>query len=237
MVNKEGGIAMDHLHKVQRFLIIAVLFISVISAVTVFADKPGTCKKPDGGTFCKGSTGTCYCDSLCLKYNDCCSDFKDVCNDVVINSTKPYCGDGYINQPEETCDGKQFNPGGVLQTCQTFGFDSGYLSCEKDCVISLKNCYDYDNQSNQSCIDSDGGINLFVSGTVYKNGTKISDHCIGSGEQKGYLTEYYCDGNEIQDVMYGPNEGCQECVGGACITPKPQPIKKNDVLNWITNNC
>ncbi len=42
---------------------------------------PGSCKNPSGGNYCgKKSPDNCWCDNLCVQYNDCCEDKKQVCD-------------------------------------------------------------------------------------------------------------------------------------------------------------
>ena len=36
----------------------------------------------DSGCDGQGVDGTCYCDSLCNEFGDCCSDYKDVCGEL-----------------------------------------------------------------------------------------------------------------------------------------------------------
>jgi hypothetical protein len=44
------------------------------------ADAPGSCRDAAGASLCNGvGAGSCYCDSLCQSYGDCCSDYQAVC--------------------------------------------------------------------------------------------------------------------------------------------------------------
>ncbi|GEM_PF-2870364 len=75
------------------FPIFLILF--SISAFSVYADKPGSCLK-DGSKYCdKQSPDGCFCDSVCTQYGDCCSDYKQTCQDQV--SAPPLCGTGSTN--------------------------------------------------------------------------------------------------------------------------------------------
>ncbi|MBI4452563.1 hypothetical protein HY637_03980, partial [Candidatus Woesearchaeota archaeon] len=41
----------------------------------------GSCKNPNGGTYCGfgSGTGECFCDDACTQFGDCCFDYKDIC--------------------------------------------------------------------------------------------------------------------------------------------------------------
>ena len=72
------------LKRVKRTLFISLLislYLMALSVSVVFA-LPGTCKNPNGGTYCGQHSGVsdCYCDPpTCVTYGDCCDDYTSVC--------------------------------------------------------------------------------------------------------------------------------------------------------------
>lgn len=74
----------------------------------------------------------------------------------------------------------------------------------------------------RDCIDTDGGINLTLRGTVTDRrlGRDFTDVCTNSG-----LTEYYCQNNSVQSIVRTCPSGC---VAGACrgAVPVLQPALK-----------
>lgn len=48
----------------------------------------------------------------------------------------PLCGDGFINQVGESCDGSEL----AGQTCESFGLGAGTLSCSSDCTFNTTGC-------------------------------------------------------------------------------------------------
>lgn len=82
----------------------------------------------------------------------------------------------------------------------------------------------------QICIDSDGGKDYYLKGhTIYNNEYKTDDICYGN-----YLHESYCkDNSSSQEIYLCPN-GCKD---GACIAETVKQITKQDVINWVDQNC
>ncbi|NIO20356.1 MAG: DUF2341 domain-containing protein [Candidatus Aenigmarchaeota archaeon] len=90
----------------------------------------------------------------------------------------------------------------------------------------------------EECIDSDGGKNYYVKGTVTKGTQSLSDHC----NEDGTLTEKYCENNEIKAEKMNCSEG-YECSDGKCAVKEPEPGVSWYYPNWpyrqmisITNN-
>ena len=59
---------------------------------------------------CGGFAGSCWCDSYCTGYGDCCADFVDDCPDVAADASgsDDYGMDGmygYAPPMDGTCDG------------------------------------------------------------------------------------------------------------------------------------
>ena len=120
------------------FLFLFSLSISLVNA------KDGTCKNPNGATYCgqKSGVSNCYCDEACTGYNDCCTDYNDTCVNKFTQVSKnsgggggsALCGNGIKGEGEE-CDGLDF--GG--KTCQYYG-GKGNLKCTANCQIDTSSC-------------------------------------------------------------------------------------------------
>ena len=70
------------------------------------------------------ATGTLSCAGDCLSF------------DVSACNAAPTCGDGLINQPNESCDLNEFNG----TTCESLGLGGGQLSCTSDCNFDTSQC-------------------------------------------------------------------------------------------------
>lgn len=62
-----------------------------------------------------------------------------------------------------------------------------------------------------SCEDNDGGKNYFVAGSAATNTETLEDSC-----DSGVITEYWCNGDNIETVSYLCPKGCTDkaCIGG-----------------------
>jgi len=70
------------------------------------------------------ATGTLACSNDCLTF------------DVSSCNAAATCGDGEINQPNESCDLSDFNGA----TCESLGLGGGQLSCSSDCNMDTSQC-------------------------------------------------------------------------------------------------
>jgi len=70
------------------------------------------------------ATGTLACAADCLSFN------VSGCN------AAPTCGDGLVNQPNESCDLNDFHGA----TCQSLGLGGGQLGCTSDCNLDTSQC-------------------------------------------------------------------------------------------------
>ncbi len=111
----------------------------------------------------------------------------------------------------------------------------GYTCKDGRCVQSQQN----------TCTDSDGGINLVVNGTI--NGTKdytyysLSDYCVN----QDVLTEYYCDNTSPEVITYNCSVSkpvskwfTTKCVDGKCV-PVPKICPNGTSMcqgHWWPNN-
>ena len=69
------------------------------------ADLVGTCELPNGDDRCGGhGVGNCWCDDLCVVYEDCCSDADTVCGIDVPEPEGEPCG-GFLGN---TCDDDEY---------------------------------------------------------------------------------------------------------------------------------
>ena len=71
-------------------------------------------------------------------------------------------------------------------------------------------CIEKTNQTNETCYDSDNGINAYTKGTATKDGVSKTDYC----QDNRLLIEYYCYGNEIKDTQRLCTYMCED---GKCI--------------------
>lgn len=102
---------------------------------------------------------------------------------------------------------------------------SDLITYQTDCEAALANVsvqYSGECIIEENCTDSDGGVNASVSGTASRGNQTMEDYCVDAE----ILTEYSCEGNEIQEASVQCGEG-QICRGGACenAPPPPEPEK------------
>ena len=62
-----------------------------------------------------------------------------------------WCGDGVVDDAEE-CDGGQLD----FKSCNSFGYNSGSLSCNNDCTFDNSGCYNSDDGGDSSSSCGDG---------------------------------------------------------------------------------
>jgi len=79
-----------------------------------------------------------------------------------------------------------------------------------------------------TCVDSDGGYNFNVFGTVYYNGITYPDSCNGD-----YLSEQVCNVDGVADFFtyYCPFSPGMVCENNICVTPQSLPEVCNDGLD------
>ena len=94
--------------------------------------------------------------------------------------------------------------------CANLGYAEGALSCTEQCKYEYSSCVD---TSNNSCIDSDGGLNYYTKGTItgpLVSGDIRSDMCIDSIQ----IRELFCNANNMGEPrLYDCPNGCSD---GAC---------------------
>jgi len=64
------------------FLVGAFSLFSGSASAGVGGDDAGTCVNACGGRGAGNNANSCYCDSVCTGYGDCCADYQPVCNGV-----------------------------------------------------------------------------------------------------------------------------------------------------------
>ena len=72
---------------------------------------------------CGGFAGSCWCDSYCTGYGDCCADFVGTCPEIADDGTGDKADGG-------SCAG---NCGGGAGTCWCDSYCSMYGDCCDDC--------------------------------------------------------------------------------------------------------
>lgn len=128
------------------------------------------------------------------------------------------CGNGIIEEAEK-CELNNLNG----QTCASLGFLKGELKCSKNCQFDTSNCI---NSIGLTCIDTDGGINKSLNGTVteYFNGVlryQRKDGCLIVGNNNpaypsGRLLEFYCNDSKLTSTQINCTRGIQ-CREGKCL--------------------
>lgn len=135
--------------------------------------------------------------------SDCTYDYS-YCTTSVVSKT---CGNNILENNEE-CDGNL-----IPKRCSELGFNTGTIGCTNDCKYDTHDCIKIEN----TCIDSDNGINFITKGYTYGendgNFFNYSDSCDGN-----IIIERYCS-NESQVVL--TNFSCtlnnSVCYSGRCI--------------------
>ncbi len=169
----------------------------------------------------------CHDTNGCVstKRINCLANFSLICSNgaCVSNITAPFnltCSDGTLNS---TCSNTKplfCNNKTLINNCNLCGCASG-----QSCNTTSKSCYTFTNvTTNNNCIDSDGGINYFLKGTVNHTGFTGTDWCNtffngSSYVNDGNLTELYCIptdnlGNMHSSIVYKCSNGC---LNGACV--------------------
>ncbi len=116
-----------------------------------------------------------------------------------------------------------YEDSGLLKTCGNYDSDSclewsAGTTCPYGCNVNGCNSSP-GNQTNQPvCIDSDGGKNYDVQGTVNAVTSIVQDYCWGDNQ----LTEYYCSGNIFNATYYSCPLENKICLNGACASKNNQ---------------
>lgn len=194
------------------------------------ADLPGKCVMPNGTSHCGGQAPSkCWCDDLCSKYGDCCSDAKDKCQvDEPGTCMKDSdCGDDSYCKAEG-CDAE-----GVCQKIPTNVFCgqaiTPYCTCDGKTVYNNNTCvfarYDHLGECqdvNEFC----GGI----AGIQCPSGKQCVDNpddncdpalggadcggmCVPVNEFCGGIGNIKCPGDKI--CVSNPDGNCDPALGGA----------------------
>jgi len=122
-----------------------------------------------------------------------------------------YCSNNYVsrNQLNYTCT----NPGTANSQCVVSNTSIALTYCDPNlndvCVDGQSDC-----QVNVTCIDSDGGINIYVKGTTTRNdGTNWTDTCPNPSQ----VSEGYCDDTSSTGVRTTVKSCLNGCIDGACV--------------------
>ena len=134
---------------------------------------------------------------------------------------------------DDECDPE--DPTGTIlieQYCQHMGGDPDYYNCnwqEFSCSTINKICVD--GQCVEPCLDSDGGINVYVKGTCTDAGGSYDDACIESAGLSTSVNELFCQSGEC----YWQENSCPGemiCIDGACTNQQESSSNNFDVYEF-----
>lgn len=148
----------------------------------------------------KPGTNASYCDGVhiddCIDDDGCC---PDNCKYTDDNDCEPICGDNVIDEGE-VCDG--YNLSG--ETCESFGYDGGNLSCEDNCTnFNFDDCFYYET----TVVSSNGG-----------GGSSGAENDLDEEDNANTI-----GGSELGQVMsIGQGQDCSDGTpSGSCSNDKP----------------
>ncbi len=162
--------------------------------------------------FCEGST-------VSYQYMDCpsgkqclaglCVDIQcvdsDEGQDKFTKGTTTKGEDSETDECEDTSSVKEYFCQANQITSQTIACGTGFECAEGACVEL------------PPCMDSDGGKDKYIKGTVSWEGNEYPDDCYSSSQ----VLEYYCVGEELKSEKMPCGSG-HECLGGECIMAQCQ---------------
>lgn len=174
-------------------ILIATVLMILFSVNLAEAKGPGSCKFPSGKIACGGTgappeglpSASCFCDSVCKKYGDCCDDFDQVCSSILPPPPAPCAGEGKeCGGPTGCCKGFQCNSVYYIQPITPIPQSLDQLQSQANPfpTTSIKGtCI-------PTCSDSDKGKKPFVYGSVQFGNEVYYDHCV----DKNTVLEYSC---------------------------------------------
>lgn len=128
------------------------------------------------------------------------------------NETLPE--DGITTEPVEQCIGPVCGMDGETYATDCEAEVAGvYVDYMGECLVL------------ETCVDSDGGMDVTVAGTVELGDDSYDDYCADNGT----LQEYNCVDNEVVMIAFDCAEG-QECSGGRCVDTEP-PVNETPEVN------
>jgi hypothetical protein len=168
--------------------------------------------------------------------NQTCTDSDGGLNYYTPGNTSGYYGNSYYLY-NDSCNAvnhilnEQFclDNQAAASSFDCFSLGSGY-SCSDGACIS--------NQTNQTCIDTDGGINYFVNGTLTNSTGNYLDFCYGN-----ILYERYCttSGGSAISSFNCTNLGNYKCQNGACVLNQTcnagWKCKEGSTRGYQLSNC
>ncbi len=192
----------------------------------IFSQGTITVKYEKGKTYMKTISDKCYdgqiyeyyCEgsSPALKRYTC----PGECESGRCLESGTYCGDGYINQGSEMCDGEDTG----TNNCKDYGYAGGKLGCSSDCTYDFSEC--------TNCKDTDQ-LSYYTKGTVNE---KYTDYC--ADYTKKSVVEFHCTENCVSSVVYRCPHGCFE---GRCVyqhqTCEPGFICAGRGLAFLNSDC
>jgi hypothetical protein len=147
-------------------------------------------------------------------YGSSCSYCDSSCDLITLYGEK--CGDGIINNGE-TCDGGNL----ASQTCQTLGYDYGYLNCENSCTnFNTNNCrcnygYHYDYVVQDCIADNSCGNGILELNEQCDYGSSNGQLCNPVYGSSCNYCDSYCNLQTITGGYCGNNiiESTENCDG------------------------
>ncbi len=151
-----------------------------------------------------------------LAAGEACDDGNDVNTDDCLDSCEAAsCGDGFLHEGVETCDGDELGP----ETCVSQGFLFGDIACDAECNYDIADC-----NNEQPCPDGGAFVNdycWYASNVCESASAKCAS--VGLTGANGYINSVW-DQATMDEVaaQLGLISGG---VNGCCVT-----------FGWIQNN-
>ena len=201
---------------------------------------------------CVFDTSLCY---ECTDDPDSCGEGK-VCKNGSCATVKPVCGDGKLNQDDESCDKDELDG----KSCKSFSeYVGGTLACNNSCSFDKSGCWECTTDDTSKCPNTDMvcsdehrcvpkghvitcGDNLAEGDDEPCDGTDLRDQTCADfvGFADGTLRCVSCQFNTANcfectkdDHCAGHSDGKTECKVNVCSEPEIVPIQSDVVISQI----
>jgi len=156
--------------------------------------------------------------------------FVDINPIIIGDEAYDYCDNG--NLIEYYCSGNE----------RISDFYQCSQGCEKGKCQREKKTSSAGEMQGVECKDSDNGLNIWVQGITSGsdetgNFATKNDYCIVQDENQD-LAEFFCEDNKVTQKIFGKEEGCFDCVDGACREKgyEEQPIPPESKIKTCTDS-